>query len=180
MFHVEQAKQEDPVCVESHLTTSIASSIVVKYVQRSSNQDRRSLTPPLSNTSKARKLIPEELSSESSSAEEEEEIPAVKRLSSATSRSMESLGSAISMYSAMGGRGDYAITGRLKIGLWYKDRILYVRVVRAEGLAGAKSGGLSDPYVKTYLLPDRSKLTKRKTGIQRKTLNPEYNEVLKV
>ena len=93
---------------------------------------------------------------------------------------LDSIGSVSSIYSADGGKGGYAITGKVQMGMWFKDDVLFVRVVRAKGLAAAKSGGISDPYIKTYLLPDRTKHTKRKTGVQRRTLCPEYNEILKV
>ncbi len=96
------------------------------------------------------------------------------------SDSVESFGSMTSMYSASAGKGDYAITGQIQVGIWYKDGQLFVRVGKANGLAVAKKAGYSDPYVKTYLLPDRSKHGKRKTGIQRKTINPVFNESLKV
>ena len=96
------------------------------------------------------------------------------------SDSMGSLGSMTSMYSAAGGKGDYDISGDVLIGVWHKDNQLFVRVIKARGLAAAKKGVTSDPYIKTYLLPDRSKYTKRKTSIQRKTINPVYNEILKV
>lgn len=93
---------------------------------------------------------------------------------------LNSFSSLSSIYSADGGQGDYHITGKVLVGLWHKNETLFVHVVMARGLAGAKAGGLSDPYVKTYLLPDRTKYTKRKTAILRKTNNPEYNETLKV
>ena len=96
------------------------------------------------------------------------------------SDSLGSIGSMASMYSASAGKGDYDITGEVLVGLWHKDDQLFIRVMKAKGLAAAKKSGTSDPYVKTYLLPDRTKHTKRKTGAQRKTLNPVYNEVLKV
>lgn len=35
-------------------------------------------------------------------------------------------------------------------------------------------GGTSDPYVKLHLLPDKKK--KFQTKVQRKSLNPVYNE----
>lgn len=97
-----------------------------------------------------------------------------------SSNSMGSLNSITSMYSASFGKGDYDITGEVEIGVWYKEGQLFVRVVRAKGLAAAKKGGVSDPYIKTYLLPDRGKRSKRKTGVQRKTTNPVFNEILKV
>lgn len=35
-------------------------------------------------------------------------------------------------------------------------------------------------YVKCYLLPDKTKLGKRKTTVKKKTFNPTYNEILRV
>lgn len=35
-------------------------------------------------------------------------------------------------------------------------------------------------YVKTYLLPDKGKVGKKKTLVVKKTLNPVYNEILRV
>lgn len=37
----------------------------------------------------------------------------------------------------------------------------------------------SDPYVKVYLLPDKSKSGKRKTKVKKHTLNPLFDETLK-
>lgn len=37
----------------------------------------------------------------------------------------------------------------------------------------------SDPYVKVYLLPDKSKSGKRKTKVRKHTLNPVFDECLK-
>uniref|UniRef100_A0A8C6NI10 Synaptotagmin-like protein 4 n=1 Tax=Nothobranchius furzeri TaxID=105023 RepID=A0A8C6NI10_NOTFU len=44
---------------------------------------------------------------------------------------------------------------------------------------GDASRQLSNPYVKCYLLPDKSRQSKRKTSIKKKTTNPVYNETLK-
>ena len=38
-------------------------------------------------------------------------------------------------------------------------------------------GGMSDPYVKVYLLPDKNK--KFETKVHRKTLEPVFNESFK-
>lgn len=94
--------------------------------------------------------------------------------------SVESLKSLTSMYSAPAGKGDYDITGKLQVGVWYKNGQLLVQVMTAKGLAAAKKGGVSNPYVKMYLLPDLGKCTKRKTSVQRKTTNPVFDEILKV
>ena len=44
--------------------------------------------------------------------------------------------------------------------------------------ANANLGQYPDPYVKTYLLPDPTKQTKRKTKIVHKTTHPTYNEMV--
>ena len=84
------------------------------------------------------------------------------------------------MYSASASKGDYEITGRVEVGVRYRDGQLFVHVLRAKNLAAAKKGDTSNPYAKVYLLPDRGKHSKRKTGIQQKTKNPVFNETLKV
>ena len=99
-------------------------------------------------------------------------------IKSSSTESLDSLTS--SMYSAPVGKGDYDITGKLEVAVWYKDGQLLVQVVRAKGLAAAKNRGNSSPYVKMYLLPDRGKCTKRKTGVQHKTTDPIFDEILKV
>ena len=91
-----------------------------------------------------------------------------------------SFGSQTSLHSDAGGKGDYDITGEVLVGVYYKGGNLVVHVDRVKGLAAADSNGFSDPYVKTYLLPDKSKHSKRKTVVKRKTLNPIYNDTLKV
>lgn len=108
------------------------------------------------------------------------DLPRSKDVEITTSNRLDSFSSVTSIYSADGGKGHYCITGKIQIGVWFKNDVLFVRVVKAERLGASRSEGQPDPYVKTYLLPDRSKLTKRKTGIQRKTSRPVYNEILKV
>ncbi len=85
-----------------------------------------------------------------------------------------------SLYSEAGGKGDYDISGEVQMAVYYRDGHLVVHVNKARGLAAADSNGLSDPYVKTYLLPDKSKHSKKKTAVKRKTLDPIYDEKLKV
>ena len=77
-------------------------------------------------------------------------------------------------------KGNYDITGDVLVGVYYKDGELHIHVDRARGLAAADINGYSDPYIKTYLLPDKDKHTKWKTSIKKKTLNPIYDETIKV
>ena len=96
------------------------------------------------------------------------------------SGSMSSFGSMASVYSEAGGKGDYDISGEVLVGVHHKDNQLHIHVERASGLAAANHNGYSNPYVKTYLLPDKAKHTKQKTSVKKKTLDPVYNEMLMV
>ena len=46
----------------------------------------------------------------------------------------------------------------------------------AKGLPGGDLPDPPDPYVKMYLLPDRSKKSKRKSDAKKDTVTPVYNE----
>ncbi|CAI8048694.1 Synaptotagmin-like protein 4 [Geodia barretti] len=125
----------------------------------------------------ARRVSPSEYSD---SDEEDErnvlEVPGLSKI-----KHSESMGSLSSMYSAIGGKGDYAISGEVRFGVWYsRDGLLKVHVEQARDLAAARKEGYSYPYVKVYLLPDRTKHTKRKTGFMRRTVSPRYDETFKV
>ncbi len=166
----------------------MTSSIVVRYERRSSPEGSPSPATPCDTfkLTEARRVLANELLDSDEDEEEKHSEPKQPVVSTPAmdylkrSDSMGSIGSMTSMYSAAGGKGDYDITGEVKIAVWFKDGQLFVKVVKAQGLAAAKKGLTSDPYVKTYLLPDKTKQTKRKTAIQRKTLNPVFNEILKV
>ena len=73
------------------------------------------------------------------------------------------------------------ISGSIYFGTWYKEGegILYVRIAKAEGLASADASSIN-PYIKVFLLPGSGKQNKRRTGIQHRTNNPRYNEIVKV
>ncbi|XP_048884740.1 synaptotagmin-like protein 4 isoform X2 [Brienomyrus brachyistius] len=54
---------------------------------------------------------------------------------------------------------------------------LHVLIKEAKNLTAMKKGGVSDSFVKGYLLPDKTKATKRKTPVVKKTLNPHYDHI---
>ena len=85
-----------------------------------------------------------------------------------------------SLYSTAGEKGDYSITGEVLFGVEYRNGQLLVHVNEARDLAAADKNGKSNPYIKTYLLPDKKKETKKKTKVMKKTLNPKFDEILKV
>ncbi|XP_078068872.1 synaptotagmin-like protein 2 [Mustelus asterias] len=91
-------------------------------------------------------------------------------------------GSLLSLYSDAGDFGDVPIQGAVLFKLHYEEakKEFQVQVMQCRGLAVANFRKYnSDPYVKTYLLPDRSRPSKRKSSVKKSTLNPQYNETLK-
>ncbi|KAM4608277.1 synaptotagmin-like protein 5 [Polymixia lowei] len=103
-----------------------------------------------------------------------------RRLSSAVSTS--SINSMMSMYSETGDYGNARVSGEilLNISYSYKTGALNVLVKECRSLAtGDERKQRTDAYVKTYLLPDKSRQSKRKTSIKANTINPVFNENLR-
>ncbi|KAF5300077.1 hypothetical protein FQA39_LY11269 [Lamprigera yunnana] len=102
--------------------------------------------------------------------------------------SLSSLGlrsdSMASVYSGAGeGRyGTVTVRGQVEFGLQYnyKASALEILIKQCKDLAAVDTKrNRSDPYVKVYLLPDKSKSGKRKTKVKKHTLNPVFDECLK-
>ncbi|XP_026150626.1 synaptotagmin-like protein 5 isoform X2 [Mastacembelus armatus] len=103
-----------------------------------------------------------------------------RRISSAVSTS--SINSMMSMYSETGDYGNARVSGEilLNISYSYKTGALNVLVKECHNLAtGDEKKQRTDAYVKTYLLPDMSRQSKRKTSIKANTINPVFNENLR-
>ncbi|KAG8450534.1 hypothetical protein GDO86_002979 [Hymenochirus boettgeri] len=101
--------------------------------------------------------------------------------SSNLSKSVRSLTS-ISLYSETGDYGNLKVQGEilLNINYSYKTGALNVLIKNCRNLAEAdEKKNRTDPYVKAYLLPDKSRQSKRKTKIKTNTTNPDFNETLK-
>ncbi|XP_034137327.1 synaptotagmin-like protein 4 isoform X15 [Drosophila guanche] len=102
--------------------------------------------------------------------------------------SLSSLGvrseSMASVYSGAGeGRyGTVVVKGQVEFAMQYNYKLaaLEVHVVRCKDLAAVDAKrNRSDPYVKVYLLPDKSKAGKRKTKVKKHTLNPIFDETMR-
>uniref|UniRef100_H3C358 Synaptotagmin-like protein 4 n=1 Tax=Tetraodon nigroviridis TaxID=99883 RepID=H3C358_TETNG len=122
--------------------------------------------------------------------EEEEDIDKLvsfhKRTMASSSTSLNSkqssLGSLMSIYSETGDFDSVEVSGDVVFTLSYNNSTngLLVFIKGCHGLAyGDASRHLSNPYVKCYLLPDKTRQSKRKTSIKRNTVDPVYNETLK-
>uniref|UniRef100_A0A8C3QLS9 Synaptotagmin-like protein 5 n=1 Tax=Cyanoderma ruficeps TaxID=181631 RepID=A0A8C3QLS9_9PASS len=93
-----------------------------------------------------------------------------------------SINSMTSVYSETGDYGNVKVTGEilLNISYIYKTGALNILVKSCRNLAIAdERKQRTDPYVKAYLLPDKSRQSKRKTKIKSNSTNPEFNEMLK-
>ncbi|CAM4689676.1 unnamed protein product [Caretta caretta] len=67
--------------------------------------------------------------------------------------------------------------GQLQLTAWYHtDERKLVVVVHSCRKLRASSKDIPDPYVSLILLPDKNRVTKRKTTVRKRTLNPEFNE----
>ncbi|XP_078480101.1 LOW QUALITY PROTEIN: synaptotagmin-like protein 4 [Lampetra planeri] len=122
--------------------------------------------------------------------EEEEDIDSLvsfhRRTMASSSSSLRSskstIGSLMSIYSEAGDYDSVEVSGDVTFSMHYDEHTqsLQVFVKECHGLAYADAARhLSNPYVKCYLLPDKSRQSKRKTSIKRNTINPVYKETLK-
>ncbi|NXA74717.1 SYTL5 protein, partial [Thryothorus ludovicianus] len=96
--------------------------------------------------------------------------------------STTSINSMVSVYSETGDYGNVKVSGEilLNINYIYKTGALNILVRSCRNLAIAdERKHRTDPYVKAYLLPDKSRQSKRKTKIKSNSTNPEFNETLK-
>nr|XP_057931283.1 synaptotagmin-like protein 4 [Doryrhamphus excisus] len=119
--------------------------------------------------------------------DEEEDIDSLvnfhrRTMASSSASSQSTHGSLMSIYSESGDHDSVEVSGEVVFSMIYDESTqnLQVFIKECHGLAyGDNLRQLSNPYVKCYLLPDKSRMSKRKTTIKRHTCNPVYNETFK-
>uniref|UniRef100_A0A8D2J7T1 Synaptotagmin-like protein 1 n=1 Tax=Varanus komodoensis TaxID=61221 RepID=A0A8D2J7T1_VARKO len=163
-----EVHQVDPNAPLPHCRTVKISSLPppVFYLQSNGSlgngqEGALSLTPPKNNAMRPRKKL----------------LSASSSFSSLSSSTMS--GSMMSVFSD-NDIGNVEVRGCIQFSLQYDSmrKELHIQVIQCRDLAEAKKQR-SDPYVKTYLLPDKSNHSKRKTVVKKKTLDPIFNETLK-
>uniref|UniRef100_A0A8C3PYS3 Synaptotagmin like 5 n=1 Tax=Chrysolophus pictus TaxID=9089 RepID=A0A8C3PYS3_CHRPC len=135
------------------------------------------------------KSVPSALDEELDSLDEEEDIDDIvasrysrKRGHLTSGLSRTSINSMLSVYSETGDYSNVKVSGEilLQINYSYKTGALNILVKSCRNLAIVdEKKQRTDPYVKAYLLPDKSRQSKRKTKIKSNSTNPEFNETLK-
>uniref|UniRef100_A0A4W3IP25 C2 domain-containing protein n=1 Tax=Callorhinchus milii TaxID=7868 RepID=A0A4W3IP25_CALMI len=106
--------------------------------------------------------------------QEEEEV--------SSSQTQGSIHSTSSTYTEPDNFDDAAITGQIEFAVQYnfKTATLEILIKACKHLAsGDEKKKKLNPYVKTYLLPDKSSQAKSKTAVKKNTVNPVFNETLK-
>ncbi|KAM8998658.1 synaptotagmin-like protein 1 isoform 2-T2 [Ara ararauna] len=100
--------------------------------------------------------------------------------SSVSSLSSSTLSSSLMSLYSEGELGRVPVRGCVQFSLRYDlaRKELHIHVLRCRELAEARKQR-SDPYIKTYLLPDKSNRSKRKTTVRKRSLDPIFNETLK-
>ncbi|XP_043118773.1 synaptotagmin-like protein 2 [Puntigrus tetrazona] len=90
-------------------------------------------------------------------------------------------GSLLSVYSDAGDFGNVEVQGSVEFAVMYSPiGELIIMIEQCQDLAIANPRKQrTDPYVKTYLYPDKSRRSKRKTSIKKRTVNPVYVESLR-
>ncbi|XP_021263537.1 synaptotagmin-like protein 5 isoform X4 [Numida meleagris] len=105
-----------------------------------------------------------------------------KSVPSTLDEELTSINSMLSVYSETGDYSNVKVSGEilLQINYSYKTGALNILVKSCRNLAIVdEKKQRTDPYVKAYLLPDKSRQSKRKTKIKSNSTNPEFNETLK-
>uniref|UniRef100_A0A8C2U4I7 Synaptotagmin-like protein 5 n=1 Tax=Coturnix japonica TaxID=93934 RepID=A0A8C2U4I7_COTJA len=105
-----------------------------------------------------------------------------KSVPSTLDEELTSINSTLSIYSETGDYSNVKVSGEilLQINYSYKTGALNILVKSCRNLAIVdEKKQRTDPYVKAYLLPDKSRQSKRKTKIKSNSTNPEFNETLK-
>ncbi|KAB0379711.1 hypothetical protein FD755_007495 [Muntiacus reevesi] len=160
--------------------------------QREGRPERRSLSDTAINASTRQVSTPDILKPLSPESPRRLTSPVLKQEDISPSPVLNTLfsgglrqGSLISINSTcteMGNFDNANVTGEIEFAICYclRTHSLEICIRACKNLAfGEEKKKKCNPYVKTYLLPDRSSQGKRKTSVQKNTVEPTFQETLK-
>nr|XP_025975190.1 synaptotagmin-like protein 3 isoform X3 [Dromaius novaehollandiae] len=188
--HIKKiSKSQNDMADRSLLTTDYGQNVEKRKERRSQSDTAINITSRLKSTPSLQQLITEaqkdsEILTKRNCKQEEDIItsPASDTVFCEGIRhgSLYSLNSTCTEY---GNFGKTNVTGEIEFAIRYvfKACILEISIKGCKNLAyGEEKKKKCNPYVKVYLLPDKSPQSKRKTAVRKSTVDPEFHETLKL
>ncbi|NWZ69620.1 SYTL3 protein, partial [Acrocephalus arundinaceus] len=182
------SKSQNDMADRCVLTTDYGKNVERRKQRRSQSDTAINITSRIKSTPSLQQLITgaqNDSETQSKSSWKEEEDITTSPTSDTVfcdGRKHGSLYSLSSTCTESGNFGKANISGEIELALKYNFRacILEVCIKRCKNLAyGEEKKKKCNPYVKVYLLPDKSPRSKRKTAIKKSTVDPEFDETLK-
>ncbi|XP_021396082.3 synaptotagmin-like protein 3 [Lonchura striata] len=187
--HIKKiSKSQNDMADRCALTTDYGKNVERRKQRRSQSDTAINITSRIKSTPSLQHLIAgaqNDSETQSKSHCKEEEGITTSPTSDAVfcdSRKYGSLYSLSSTCTESGNFGKANITGEIEFALKYNFRacILEICIKGCKNLAyGEEKKKKCNPYVKVYLLPDKSPWSKRKTAVKKGTVDPEFDETLK-
>ncbi|XP_051657526.1 synaptotagmin-like protein 3 [Manacus candei] len=187
--HIKKiSKSQNDMTDRCVLTTDFGKNVERRWQRRSQSDTAINITSKMKSTPSLQQLITGAQNDSEiltkSSCKEEEDITTSPTSDTVfcDGRKHGSLFSLNSTCTESGNFGKANVTGEIEFALRYIFRayILEICIKGCKNLAyGEEKKKKCNPYVKVYLLPDKSPWSKRKTAVKKSTVDPEFNETLK-
>ncbi|NXO24021.1 SYTL3 protein, partial [Cisticola juncidis] len=187
--HIKKiSKSQNDMADRCVLTTDCGKNVERRKQRRSQSDTAINITSRMKSTPSLQQLITgaqNDSETQSKSSWKEEEDITTSPTSDTVFCDGKKHGSLYSLSSTCtesGNFGKATVTGEIEFALKYNFRacILEVCIKGCKNLAyGEEKKKKCNPYVKVYLLPDKSPQSKRKTAVKKSTVDPEFDETLK-
>ncbi|NXI19051.1 SYTL3 protein, partial [Irena cyanogastra] len=187
--HIKKiSKSQNDMADRCVLTTDYGKNVERRMQRRSQSDTAINITSRMKSTPSLQQLNTgaqnDSETQSKSSCKEEEDITTSPTSDTVfcDGRKHGSLFSLSSTCTESGNFGKANITGEIEFALKYNFRacILEICIKGCKNLAyGEEKKKKCNPYVKVYLLPDKSPWSKRKTAVKKSTVDPEFDETLK-
>ncbi|XP_042651719.1 synaptotagmin-like protein 3 [Tyto alba] len=188
--HIKKiSKSQNDMADRRLLTTNYGQNVERRKQRRSQSDTAINITSRMKSTPSLQQLITgaqtdSEILTKRNYKEEDDDITTSPTSDAVfcDGRKHGSLYSLNSTCTESGNFGKANITGEIEFAVRYvfKACILEICIKGCKNLAyGEEKKKKCNPYVKVYLLPDKSPRSKRKTAVKKSTVDPEFNETLK-